>query len=236
MPSDSFPSLQPIPYPESLAPYLEHLERTHLELTAQDLAETLETGALPGGDHTFPDSLWREYLVFILVEVLNDVIESLNIIIEDVEDLPRVASTLKGKPSKRIDLLVRGFYAEAFRGREVIRKIIGHLRRRGFVSRGDAKAMADAMQDQLGGTVTARHAFTHGEAGLTGKSVNLLRAFEGVPDGEFIRGDGTPLNIGDVAAATCREKAEAMRGTGLIYRATYSAMVEKLAGVHGPTA
>ena len=79
-----FPPLKSIQYPDCVLSRLKEIERVQ-PLEPGDADRILETGFFPG---TVDQALNREFLLYVLVDVLNDVIASLNIIIADMEALP----------------------------------------------------------------------------------------------------------------------------------------------------
>jgi hypothetical protein len=223
----SFPALAHIAFPECVSPYLERVNTQMEHVGFEDV--DLESGFFRGGP-SVPAGLWREYLLFTLVETLNEVIDSLNVLIADMEELPTFASQLKGRPSKRVELLARSFYSEFFRGREVTLKVTAELRRRGFLSREVAKTVAAGLDEQLGDVFRSRHSLVHGDAGFAGESYTQLRIFE-----EGVAAARVPnLPIGQVASPTCEEKAKAMRAYGEVFRAAFSKILDLLAGLYGP--
>jgi hypothetical protein len=241
-----FPAVERIPYPECVRPYLEHLDRRADALRPEDVDHILATGCFPPGGPPTPGALRREQLLVALVELLNDVIDSLNVLIADTEDLPNLVPQLRGRPSKRLELLVRGFYGEFFRGREVFVRVLGYLRREGYITREIATGLTSEIDKHFQDIYKMRHAFAHGDAGLPGKPYQLLRAAESTKDPfwyredgvvyELVNADGNKMTLGDAAEGPCREALEFMRQSAAMFRAGFSTLIDLLSGVHGPLA
>ena len=134
-----------LPFPDLLRPYLSHLEARYASATTDEVIESVKTGQV--GSWRVPDHLWPEYLLYGIVEQLNGVFESFRFIVADIEQLPANAQRLQGRPSKRPDLHLRTFHGEAFRGREVIRRGLGEMRKRGILAKEVVKGFAAGLDD-----------------------------------------------------------------------------------------
>lgn len=228
-------AIERIPYPSAVGPYLQQRDTEAPYYNADEFDEFLEQGQFPSAPRV-PSDLKYAYLLFLLVDMLNEVIDSFDILIADMDDLPLLAPALNGKASKRIELLIRTFYSEFYRGQEVTKKIVGQLRRDGYLSRAAVKSVVQAIDESTSQIVRMRHSFAHGEAGIVGRSYNLLRIFEvdaSRASSEVRAATGKSLHLSDVASPACRERADAMHYVARYFQVLFRTIVEILAGEHG---
>lgn len=225
----AFPAIEQIPFPKCIDLYLQHLDQRHASVTVDDIPELVGTGRIAGWN--VPDHFWREYLIYGMVEQLNDVVDAINIIIADVEQLPELRKTLRGFPSKRVDLAERSFHGEVYRGREIIRRGLGEMRRRGFIGRELVQAVAEAMHEHLGDGFKLRNLLAHGEGNLTDRHFTAVRSTERSTDDVFVvLEDGTEVTIGLFVKRLCDHVSSRMRNRSKIYFAIYRAVIQLIAG------
>ena len=108
---------------------------------------------------------------------------------------------------------------------------MGALRRRGFLDKADAKAIAEAIDDQLGDGFKLRNVLAHGEAFLVTRRRTAVRAVERSPDDLLLTlEDGTEITVLMFVKRLSEEVGSKMRERGIIYRAVYATVVLLIAG------
>jgi hypothetical protein len=224
------PALERIPFPDKTAPYLERLEQRHRSAGRADLVSILKDGTFAPGD-PIPDHLVQGYLLYEIVTVLNDVITSLNIIVADIDKLPFQHQHLNGRPSKRIDLLLRSFLSEFFRGRELLLRMMGVMKDEGLLDRDMKKTIKESMEKHLGPVVDVRHKFAHGDGLLNSVELNSLKAYEELPHllTVFTKPDGTTPQLGDAVGFVTEDIGKTLRTWGQLFRVLFGTAILILA-------
>ena len=217
-----------IPYPVGTEEFL--ADRLFRESTlAVDpqatVAAFMETGELPSSKVS--DALMAPYLVCLLADCCNEVVRSFNVIVDDLEDLPAVSAQLRGRASVRLQLLIRVFLSEAYRGKEIAFRIVGEMRRRGFVDRDGVKHLRALYKEHVDPYLEIRHNLQHGEGGLTGQTLGRLQAME-VFAGTFDPTLAQQL-LADATSRAYAEKIDGMHRLGWVFRSAYVSTVFTMA-------
>jgi hypothetical protein len=226
-----YPAITKISYPVSVQTFLtqqiEALKPVASEPTPEFVRTVIETGKFPDAP-SIPDACKRHHYISVFIDYLNDVIECMNIIIVDMDELWIFGLMQKGKPSNRLEMLVRNFYAEFYRGREIGRKVFGMFRRHGWASRDEVNCVNEMLDGCFKQFIDSRHAFAHGDAGLIGREFNALQVFESIPKEEQYKHltAHTPHFIQDA----CVKRTEALKDLGNTFKHVYEAAAWGLMG------
>lgn len=102
------------------------------------------------------------YFFLAWIRECNDVIENLNLILDDLAVLPERFVLYGGSPKTRYELLVRTFFHEFYRFREILNSILGASVKRGFITKNEQIKAREAFHQALEGMVELRNAMVHG--------------------------------------------------------------------------
>ncbi|WP_341232502.1 hypothetical protein [uncultured Methylophaga sp.] len=109
------------------------------------------------------------YTIFIWCTSINEIIDSLNLVINDLISLPDNYLKWSGAPETRIYLLVRTYFNEFFRSREVFTEILHGLKSQGKLTKEEVKSIKSSYHIAVEGMIATRNRFVHSSPGWKGK-------------------------------------------------------------------
>jgi len=210
--------IEEIPYPteyldalKGLAPSLiESIERT-------GLSEFINSGTvkLQGADK----SLCLPLFFFYWIVELNEIIGNLNLVLADLRILPRNYASLAGSPKDRFYLLVRTFFYEFQRFREIMNIVIKALQRRGVVKKEEVGKIREAFHKCFEETFEMRNKFVH-DGSPTWKGEKHFKLFLSnvIPNFGFPLKDeeqANKLSLDSALNDICNHYADVLRHEGL---------------------
>lgn len=148
-----------IPYPEE---HLEDLKRAGplmVEATERD-GLPIETGTINLGK--VDDDLDLALFFFYWIADCNQVIEHLNMVLADMRALPTRYVLLDGPPKARFYLLVRTFFYEFYRFREIHHQVVKAASARGYIGRKEVPNIRKVFHDAFATAIELRNVLVHG--------------------------------------------------------------------------
>ncbi|MCC7180459.1 MAG: hypothetical protein IT177_18915 [Acidobacteria bacterium] len=224
--------LDSIPYPVGVAEYLADRDARYSALTVGDVPRVVDAFLNNRGIDGFmvPERLMPQYLVCLLADLLNGIVDSFNTINADLEELAALAPTLRGSPSVRLELLVRVFWSEAYRGKELVFKVAVAMRKRGYITRDHVRQLRDGYEEYLKDLYEVRHGLQHGEDGFKGEALNALKAVEAALRSGHLSDKTILLTLAHKAHG---ERAEGLAGIAYMFRQVFATTVVLLSVAAG---
>lgn len=109
------------------------------------------------------------YFYFIWVSQTNEVIDHLNLVIRDLRALPQNFAILGGSPWNRYELLVRTFFHEFYRFRELLNTVLSAVAKRGHITKEELTTARDAFHGALEHTIELRNSMVHQDVRFKGQ-------------------------------------------------------------------
>ena len=122
--------IEQIPYPVEYRASLERLTPLLIEAVDRD-GLPIESGQINLGN--IDDEFKLPLFFFYWVTESNEVIENLNLVLSDLRNLPTRYVILSGSPRKRYYLLVRLYFYEYYRFREIFNRVVRGLQIGGYI-------------------------------------------------------------------------------------------------------
>jgi len=206
--------IEDIPYPQ------DHLE--DLKRLVPLVIETMERDGLPIESGSFnigrvDESLDVALFFFRWVAENNKLIENLNMVLSDMRALPTDYVLLNGSPKTRYYLLVRTYFNEFYRFRDIHSQIVKAAADRGYIERDEVPLARKAFHDAFEGTIALRNNLVHGsptwkgqkhfDLNLVGGALELGFALKDIETGEIWK-------ISDVLKDVCNHTADGLRDEG----------------------
>lgn len=111
------------------------------------------------------------------VHEFNDVIENINIILNDLNHLPEKYKALPGSPEKRFHVLLRSFFHEFYRFREILGIFLSLAAKNGHIEKEGVKPIKDEFHNSFKNIIDTRNKLVHGAPSWHGKDYVLLTMF-----------------------------------------------------------
>lgn len=142
----------------------------------------------------------EERLTYIIIwwcSEINEIIDNLNIVLEDMRTLSETHYAFKGSPQVRFYLLVRTFFYECYRVREVFSQVLHALRLNKKMSKAGVSLIRKEFHEKFSGVINIRNHLVHGFADWKGKeSLDLMLVSVGLEIGKAFRDVQTQKIIG----------------------------------------
>ena len=202
--------IREIPYPRKHLEDLKRLGPLLIESMERD-GLPIETGSIKLG--RLDPKLDVAYFFFGWVSEANDIIGNLNLTIGDLRSLPRVHATLGGSPWVRYQLLVRTYFHEFYRFRELQNTALAAAVKRGYAARSELKVARRAFHDAVEEAIELRNSIVH--ASLTWKGqehfdLNLASIFYNRGQTLICKDTGKEFAVDDALSRACEEMADAL--------------------------
>lgn len=231
MPLRLVKEIEDVPYPQ------EHLE--NLKRFGPMMIEAMERDGLPieSGQINVgkvDERLDAALFFFRWVSENNEIIENLNVVLNDMRALPTDYVLLKGSPKTRFYLLVRTYFYEFYRFREIHHQIVKAAADRGYVRRDEVPLMRKAFHEAFEGTIELRNNLVHGTPLWKGQRHFDLNLVGGAWEQDLALKDketGEIWEIGDVLKDICNHTADALRNEGNLMSALLKRLVQIYVGI-----
>lgn len=109
------------------------------------------------------------YFYFMWTSEANTVVAHLNMVINDLRSLHKNFETLGGSPWTRYELLMRTYFHEFYRMREILGTFLSAMKDRGHITKQEVKEARDAFHEAIKHKVELRNAVVHGRPRFTGE-------------------------------------------------------------------
>lgn len=152
--------IEEIPYPNEYLDALKELTPLLIEgIERTGFSEFIASGEvqLSGVDK----SLDLPLFFFYWIGELNGIIRNLNLVLADLRNLPRNYALLAGSPRERFYLLVRIYFYEFYRFREIMNIAIKAFQRRGLLDKESVEEVRKAFHECFEETIGIRNIFVH---------------------------------------------------------------------------
>jgi hypothetical protein len=203
-----------IPYPQEHVEDLKRISPLMIESMERD-GLPIESGAIKLGH--LDKELDVALFLFRWVAENNSVIENLNLVLNDLRDLPTDYVLLKGSPKTRYYLLVRTYFNEFYRFREIHSRTVKAAADRGYISTSELPSARKAFHEAFEGTIALRNILVHGSPTWKGKQHFDLNLLVGAWEKGFALKSletGEIWEIRDVLKEICADTADELREEG----------------------
>jgi len=215
MPHEFFKEIPEVSYPDE---HLEDLKRAGPLMIAAMERDGLpiESGSINLGkvDQTLDVALF----FFYWISNVNQIIENLNFVLADMRMLPTNYALLKGSPKTRYYLLVRMYFYEFYRFREIHNQIVKVAANRGYIERDEVPGVRNAFHNAFENTIELRNNLVHGSPVWKGKrhfDLNLVASAWERGLALQDRETGEIWDIGTVLQDICQHTGDSLRNEGI---------------------
>lgn len=175
----------------------------------------IDTGSINIGE--VDQELDHALFFFYWIADNNQVIENLNLVLADMRSLPTKHLLLSGSPRARYYLLVRTFFYEFYRFREIHHQIVKVAASRGYVDKRDVSSIRKTFHDAFETTIKLRNTLVHGSLVWKGKNhFDLNLVGDAWERGQALQDSktGDIWDIGDVLEDICTSTADTLANEG----------------------
>jgi hypothetical protein len=168
------------------------------------------------------------YFYFMWVSECNDVIENLNLTLRDIRQLPRIFSILGGSPWTRYELLVRVFFHEFYRLREIFNSVMSACVKRGVMGKEELPVVREAFHAAIQGTIELRNSLVHGRPTWRGQAhfdLNLTSMVHNMGKRLVHQENGKEFSVEAALEQACAKVAETLQREGANASAIMDAFV-----------
>jgi hypothetical protein len=109
------------------------------------------------------------FFYFAWTSEVNEVIDHLNMVINDLRALHKTFEHLGGSPWTRYELLMRTYFHEYYRMREILSTFLSILNSRGHITKEEVKIARDAFHAAIEDKVEMRNSIVHGRPRFRGE-------------------------------------------------------------------
>ena len=208
--------IEEVPIPE------EHIDE--LKQMMPLLYAAIERDGLPYETGTFDlgkldDRLSRTLFLVKWISANNHVIENLNVVLNDMRSLPMNYVLFRGSPKERFYLLVRTYFHEFYRFREIHSQVLKTAAKRGYIDKDEVPSARQVFHDAFKTTIELRNVFVH-QSSETWKGQDhfhlsmlstALKNGYGFKDKET----GAMWDISDTLKTLCTSTADELRDEGI---------------------
>lgn len=214
MSDNSETEIPEVPYPPE---YLEDLKRLGPLLIASMERDGLpiESGSINLGK--LDPKLDLAYFYFGWVSECNDVIENLNLTLSDLRTLPKNFSILGGSPWSRYELLVRVFFHEFYRLRELFNTVMSASVKRGYITKSELVVAREAFHSAIENAIELRNSVVHGKPTWRGQEhfdLNLTSMVHNMGKQLVRQGTGEEFGVEVALERACTKIATTLQAEG----------------------
>lgn len=205
-----------IPYPKEIKNQLKKIKPILLNYFKNNTPETaIESGIIPLG---FIDKKLRLNL-FILNWIIcaNEIIDNLNLTISDLRNLSKNYLLIPGSPSKRYHLLVRVFFYEFYRFKEILHISLKAFQKLGYLNKKVVKNINDIFYKRFNAFIDVRNSFVHDDILWKGKKhFDLMWMSYWYEEGYSLKDKNTGkiITISEVLNSICDHMANIFKQEG----------------------
>jgi len=220
-----------IPYPP------EHLE--DLKLIGPLIISSMERDGLPmdrGSIRLNKLEPKQEvaYFYFGWVAESNGVIENLNLTLHDLRSLPKTFQVLGGSPWSRYELLVRVFFHEFYRLREVFNTVMSACVKRGYLDKQELAVAREAFHGVIEQAIELRNSVVHGSPSWRGQEhfdLNLASIVHGRGSTLVHKETGEEFSVEVALERACNKMATILQKEGEVAAEVMSAFIRDTVGI-----
>lgn len=164
----------------------------------------------------------------------NKIIENLNMVLNDMRALPTDYVLLKGSPKTRFYLLVRTYFYEFYRFREIHNQIVKIAAGRGYVNRDEVPLARKAFHDAFEGAIELRNGLVHGTPLWKGQRHFDLNLVASAWERDLVlqnKETGEIWEIGGVLKDICNYTADGLRDEGNRMSSLLKKLIEIYVGI-----
>ncbi|WP_027854976.1 hypothetical protein [Marinobacterium litorale] len=155
-----------VEFPISYMPILKTFSSKIVEAVERD-GPPIETGAIDIGGLNENEKL--VYLFFFWINSTNSSIDNMNIVLADLSQLGENYLAFRGPPRVRFYLLIKTFFNEVYRLRDILNQFLSGLNKLGKIEKAEIKGAREAFSVIFDASVDIRNSMVHGHPGWSGK-------------------------------------------------------------------
>ena len=150
------------------------------------------------------------YFYFAWVSEVNGVFENLSMTLHDLRSLPNTYEVLGGSPWSRYELLVRLFFHEFYRLREIFNTVMSACVKRGYLDKQELAVVREAFHGVVEQTIELRNSVVHGSPTWRGQAhfdLNLASIFHNRGHALVHRETGEEFTVSVALESACSKVA-----------------------------
>lgn len=175
MEQESLKLIEEIPIPESLKQELIKIQPTMIATFEKNAEWDFTSGYMPRPKlDCISDIYWE---TFLFITEINEVIENLNLVIADLSFLSKhseIYRQIRGRLSKKYSLMVRAFFYELFRTKEIFNRYLQYLKKARLLRKTDIKGYRDEFIKLFEAFIKIRNRMVHHTFALPGEEYQKL--------------------------------------------------------------
>lgn len=168
------------------------------------------------------------YFFFRRVSQSNCVIENLNLALKDLHTLPIFYRILGGSPWSRYELLVRLYFHEFYRFRELLNAVLAASVKRGYIAKRDQENIRSEFHSLIEGTIELRNTLVHGHITWRGQDhfhLHMVSAAHEFGQRLVNKETGEEMNIEVALRDSCAKSAAALKTEGCKVAGAMNALI-----------
>lgn len=136
----------------------------------------LETGEIPFpiGNKTLDKDEFIAFVMFDWITDINEVIDNFNIVISDIGMLTKLDANFEGSPYRRFHLLLRTYFYEFYRLREIFNRFVKTLKINNVIDKESANNIKATFHDAFKVSIQIRNNLVHTRVNWKGKKHQYL--------------------------------------------------------------
>lgn len=157
------------------------------------------------------------YFFFLWVAEANEIIDHLNLVLSDLRALPKNFPLLGGSPWMRYELLVRTFFHEFYRFRELLNTVLSAVEKRGHISKEELSIARTAFHSTIEDTIELRNSMVHSDVIWHGKvhfDLNLAAMCYDLGQALVSRSTGREVSLQEALTKACNRISKALQSEG----------------------
>lgn len=206
--------IPPLAFPNELLPILSTFNDKMLGSLERD-GPPIEDGGINLGKLN-DDELFT-YTVFLWVSEISEVIDNLNLILDDFSQLAESHVLFRGSPKKRYYLLIRVYFHEFYRSREIFSQVLHALKSQGRTTKEEIRFIRETFHDAFAETIEMRNNIVHGSPNWVGKEHYDLNLVGGAWDSGHALADkdtGEIWSLQEVLFNACKKQMPVLYAEG----------------------
>lgn len=177
------------------------------------------------------------YTIFIWFSEITDIIDNLNLILCDLSELPEKHLIFSGSPKQRFYLLIRTYFNEFYRTREIFAQILHGLKSQNRITKAEVKGIRKTYHDAFKDMHDLRNSFVHDSPDWHGKEHHDLVFIGSAWDmGKIFKHNetGEIWNIQDVLYNSCQKQTPILAEEGMRMQVTMQNLINIITDLLNP--
>jgi len=230
--SKKFGKIQSLEMPNGIKTEIKFLTEKGLQSIRTSKIPVYETGTIDLGELSYKEECYSTYVWWIFRN--HEVIESLNIVLADLDTLGKTPHLLDGPIDSRLHLIVRTFFNEFYRSKDSFYRFWKRLEKSKFVSRETVRVARAGFYKIHGDAIKFRNHLVHNFPAWRGKDeADLVLLSAAIKRGMALGSleTGTPIDIDAFLKGLIEKYSSDLLSQGVILRNHLQWLINELAKI-----